>query len=247
IEYKGTKPAMGLDLAKKSSKELVDLLTHPNSWFRGEARRILAERRDKEVIPLLRTMVVDKKDRLALESVLAPYGGGGFDEEVAGKLLSHANEDVRTCTVRFLGDAKKVSAGLRQQLVALARSDTSPTVRSQLACSSKRLPAQDCLPIVRELLQRSEDVDDLHNPMLLWWAVDDKAISHRDLVLDLLNTPEMWNKPLVQKYLVERLARRYMAEASEASYAACARLLAAAPGKEEMNLLVRGMDKALEG
>ncbi|HEY1858955.1 MAG TPA: HEAT repeat domain-containing protein [Gemmataceae bacterium] len=236
IEYKGTKPVTGLNLGKKPSKELVELLGHPNSWFRGEARRILGERRDKDVTPLLRAMVSEKKDRLALESLWALYVSGGFDEALAEKLLTHANEDVRTWTIRFLGDAKKVSPDIRRQLVATARTDASPTVRSQLACTCKRLPTKDALPIVRELLQRSEDEGDPHIPLLLWWAIEDKAIAHRDLVLGLLDKPEMWKKPLMQKYLVERLARRFMAEGTDADYAACAHLLAAAPGKEETDL-----------
>ena len=90
------------------------------------------------------------------------------------------------------------------------------TVRSQLACSAKRLPGQDCLPIVRELLRHDEDVDDPHIPLLLWWAVEDKAIRDRDTVLGLLDTPEAWQVPLVSRFIVERLARRYMAEGGEA-------------------------------
>ena len=48
-------------------------------------------------------------------------------------------------------------------------------VRSQLACSAKRLPARDALPIVRALLAHSEDADDIHMPLLLWWALEAKV------------------------------------------------------------------------
>ena len=46
---------------------------------------------------------------------------------------------------------------------------------------------------------------------------------------------------------MERLARRYVDEGGEADLKACARLLAAAPGQAETDLLLRGIDKALEG
>src|SRR5207302_6922554 len=114
-------------------------------------------------------------------------------------------------------------------------------------CSARRLPAKDGLPIVRELLQHKEDVDDQFIPLLLWWAVEDKAISDRELVLGLLDTPEAWRAPLTSAVIVERLARRYLAEGGDADLAACARLLETAPGDKERDLLVRGMEKALEG
>jgi putative heme-binding domain-containing protein len=82
---------------------------------------------------------------------------------------------------------------------------------------------------------------------LLWWAVEDKAIRDRDRVLDLLAAPDDWKVPLIRQVIVERLGRRYMAEGGEADLETCAKLLAAAPGPDEVQLLVRGMEKALEG
>jgi putative membrane-bound dehydrogenase-like protein len=234
-------------LAKRTSEELVRLLDHPNDWYPREARRLLGERRDPTVIPGLKKSIVTDKGQLALESLWALYVSGGFDDAFAQQLFDHANEDVRAWTVRLLCDPKHVSPSIAVRLVELARGETSPTVRSQLACSAKRLPGRDGLPIVRELLHHDEDISDPHIPLLLWWAVEDKAISDRDRVLSLLGSPAAWKVPLVRQYLVERLGRRYMAEGGETDLATCARLLAAAPGPEEVKLLVQGMEKALEG
>jgi putative membrane-bound dehydrogenase-like protein len=247
IEYKGTKPVAAFDLYKKSSKQLVELLNHPNSWFHGEARRILAERRDKDVVPVLRDLTLNHKDGLALEALWALYVSGGLDDETAAKLLTHSNEDVRAWTIRLLGDAEKTDADIAKQLVAVARGDASATVRSQLACTCKRVPAAQSIPIIAELLSRTDDVNDPFIPMLLWWAVEDKAISSRELVLSLFEKPEMWKKPLARGTILERLARRYMAEGNNADYATCARLISLAPDKASVDLLVGGMDKALEG
>src|SRR6185437_8475821 len=125
-------------------------------------------------------------------------------------------------------------------LIALARRETSPTVRSQLACSCKRLATADCLPIVRELLRHDEDVSDPHIPLLLWWAVENKAIAHRDQVLALLDTPDSWKRPLVKGFLLERLSRRYLSEGGRENLEACAHLLEKAPGTAERDLLLRG-------
>ncbi|HTU90483.1 MAG TPA: PVC-type heme-binding CxxCH protein [Gemmataceae bacterium] len=234
-------------LYRLSSKQLIALLDHPNDWQRREARRILGERRDASVLPVLRKSVLDNKGRLALESLWALYVSGGFDEAFAEKLLDHANEHVRGWTVRLLGDDKQVSTGTCERLIELARREPSTVVRSQLACSCKRLPAADALPIVRELLRHSEDIDDPHIPLLLWWAVEDKAIAHRDRVLVLLDAPDAWRLPLVKRFLLERLSRRYLAEGGKADLETCACLLEKAPGAEERELLLRGMDMALEG
>ncbi len=108
------------------------------------------------------------------------------------------------------------------------------------------MPSRDALPIIQELLRRQEDVDDAHIPLLLWWAIEDKALSDRDQILDWLRESDAWQTPLIRRYIVERLARRYMAEGGS-GYAACARLINLAPTAEERNLIVQGMEKALEG
>ena len=146
---------------------------------RGAAHADGAARRLGHV-PSCARWCTENKGKLALESLWALYVSGGFDEDFAAQLLDHPNEDVRTWTIRLLGDGKKVSPGFRDRLVALARTEKSPTVRCQLACSAKRLPGPDCLAIVRELLRRDEDADDPFIPMLLWWAIEDKAITDRD-------------------------------------------------------------------
>jgi putative membrane-bound dehydrogenase-like protein len=245
------------DLSQLPSKEVVDLLSHPNDWYRREANRILAERRDPAVIPGLRQTVLERQDHQALEALWALYVSGGFDEALAAKLLHHPHEDVRAWTIRFLGDPPQLplrkagkrglSSDLQRRMVQLARTESSPVVRSQLACSCKRWPGANSLPIIRELLGRQEDVDDPHIPLLLWWAIEDKAISNREQVLGYLDSADAWKTPLIERFILERLARRYLAEGTEEGYAACARLLAKAPRTADVIRLVEGMEKALEG
>lgn len=247
VEAAAAKPQAGFDLAKLSGHQLVDLLKHRNVWFRREARRILAERRDAAVIPELRKIIHEHTDGLALEALWALYVNGGFDDALALDLLDHANEDVRAWTIRLLGDAKKVSPEAQARLISAARSEPSPTVRSQLACTCKRLPGKDGLPVVSELLHRNEDLDDPHIPLLLWWAIEAKACSDRERVLEMFDSPGFWRLPLVKKHLIERIGRRYLAEGSEPGLAACQRLLTRAPRFAEIQQLLGGMEKALEG
>ena len=235
-------------LSQRSSADLVDLLKHPNAWYSREARRILGERRDPAVLPRLERMVRTESDEtLALQALWAIEVGGGLSDDLAFALLDHPSEHVRAWTIRLLGDRRQVAPRFRQRLVDLAGREPSATVRNQLACTCKRLAGPVALPIVSQLLGRSEDVADPHVPLLLWWAIEDKAISDRAEVLGLVGSAEAWNRPITRAAIVERLARRYLAEGNPEDFATCARLLALAPTETERERLIRAMEQQMDG
>jgi putative membrane-bound dehydrogenase-like protein len=249
IEAKGVRPRIDLQppLARRSSQELVALLSHPNDWYVRRARRILADRRDPEVILPLRTLVLEGKDQqLALEALWALYVSGGFSEPFAETLLGHANPHLRRWAVRFLGDDNRVSLRLGERLVELAGGEPDVSVRSQLASTAKRLPAAVGLGIVRRLLARNLDAADPHIPLLLWWAVEHHAVPARNAVLGLFASAEAWQTPLTREVILGRLTRRYAAEGTVAGYQACARLLASAPSDAERRHLVASLDAGLQ-
>jgi putative heme-binding domain-containing protein len=234
-------------LSKLSSDDLVDLLKHANAWYSREARRILMERRDGAVRPRLAKMVLHEKGRLALEALWALHVSGGLSDELALRFLDHPFEHVRAWTVRLLGDRRKVERRFNARLVEMARHEKSVTVRSQLACTCKRLPGAVALPIVEQLLGRAEDVSDPHIPLLLWWAIEDKALSDRAAVLKLVDSAAAWNRPIMRAVVVERLARRYLAEGKAEGFASCARLLRLAPTAPERDRLIRALEQQMEG
>jgi putative membrane-bound dehydrogenase-like protein len=247
IEAQGTRPQGRIDLARRSSADLVALLAHPNDWYVRTARRILADRRDPEVIFPLRTLVSESKDdHLALEALWALYVSGGFDEDFAVKLLGHRNPDVRRWTVRFLGDEERVAPAVTRRLLELAAREPDVTVRVQLACTAKRLPASDGLPIAQQLLVRNLDGQDPYLPLLLWWAVEQHAVTAMERTLELFGSAAAWQEPLVRDVILERLVRRYAAEGSAASYIACARLLAVAPSAAARGPLLAALDQGVQ-
>ena len=136
---------------------------------------------------------------------------------------------------------------LHAQLISLARNDASPTVRNQLACTVKRLPGKEALPILRELMQRDEDVNDPQIPLLVWWALESKAVSDRQEILKLFASPTPWHRPLVQHHILERILRRYAVEGTDEGFDACAQLLTLAPTSDDVERLLKGMELALEG
>ncbi|MEX2560004.1 MAG: PVC-type heme-binding CxxCH protein, partial [Pirellulales bacterium] len=237
-----------IDLAQRSGDELVELLSHPNDWYARQARRILAERPDVSLLPRLENMALTAENqRLALQALWSIYVIGGLDDPLVANLLDSPHEYVRAWTVRLLGDSRTVSPTVHPRLVQMAREEQSVVVRSQLACTAKRLPAEQAIPIVRRLLAHDEDAADLHVPLLVWWAIEDKAVTHPALVLDLVASPDAWRLPLVEQFIAERLARRYAAEGTQDSFEACAKLLALAPAKADTDRLLAGFVAALSG
>src|SRR5439155_23555269 len=87
IAARGTKPVAPFDLSRLPSDKLVSLLSHRNDWYRRKARRVLADRRDPEVIFPLRRMVLEARDEeLQLQALWALYVRGRFDDGFAEKL-----------------------------------------------------------------------------------------------------------------------------------------------------------------
>lgn len=247
LQARGAKPVKPFDLSKLSSPELIKMLSHPNKWFRETALRVFWDRRDRSVVPALKKIVETSTGQLAVNAFWAVNASGGFDGNFALKQLNHPEPFVRFWTVRLLGDSKRVSPAIQKRLVSLARTEPNVEVRSQMASSAERLPVQDAFPILRELLLRSEDVEDKHIPLLLWWALEDKAITGRSRLLDLLKESALWHAPLVNRHIVSRLGQRYTAERTDANLNTAAELFDLAPSPQEIDLLVKGMEAGLQG
>src|SRR5205814_1106468 len=86
------------NLCRLSSSALVDLLGNQNEYFPRRARELLAQRRDKSVLPRLKQQIFNSTNaHLQLESLWAFYVSGGFNPQIASKLLQHTNANVRKC------------------------------------------------------------------------------------------------------------------------------------------------------
>jgi putative heme-binding domain-containing protein len=241
------KPAGRFDLAKSSSEELVGLLAHKNRWQRQTALRLLGDRKDPAVVPLLRRTLDRKTGQLALESLWALYLCGGFDEKTALRGLDHDDPFVRLWAVRLLGDDRKVTPAIASRLATLAEKEGHPQVRGQLASSAKRLPALASLPILLNLIRHREDANDPHIPLLIWWALEAKTESDRDAVVDLFRDPTLWKEPVVERHLLERLVQRYAMAGGQENLHACVTLLRLPSGPEQARQLLNGLEKAYAG
>ena len=241
----GFKP---FNVSAMSNADLLALLSHRNRFFRETARRVLGDRKDRSVVPSLRGMLRDGTGQLALEALWGLHVVGGFDEASAAIALAHADPYVRMWAIRLLADEKAaLPEPLYQRLCRIAEDESEPQVRSQLASSAKRLPGEQAVPIIARMIRRAADADDPHIPLLTWWALESKAVSHRDLVLEAFGSADVWRSPVARNTLMQRLARRYAAQPTAENQQSLLTLLEAAPGEAERKVLLAGVVEAFKG
>jgi putative heme-binding domain-containing protein len=234
------------NMAAKSSADLIGALESANRWTRQTALRLLSERNDAAGI-LSPDKPAGPRPALTLELLWVQYQAGRFDEALALRALEENDPFVRLWTARLLCDARRVTPTLSGALASLAQRETNAEVRCQLAASARRLPVEDCLRIVRPLLNHAEDSGDPYIPLMLWWAVEAQCEKNAPQVLALLDDAQLWNAPLVRTHLLERLSRRLAAPGTPAALADCAALFQRAPDAESARHLLSGFEAAFEG
>jgi len=247
LSRKGSARMAARDLSKVPAAEWPGLLRSPNRWVRETALRLIGERRDAATVSALKAVCEKSTGQIALEALWAVNLAGGFDEAAAMELLEHADPHVRLWAARLLGDARQVSPPALEKLEALAQREPHVEARSQLASTARRLPAAQGLPLVRHSLARAEDAQDIHIPLLLWWAVEAKVDSDRAAVLSLLEDAPLWNQPLTRTAILERLMKRLAMAGTQSDLRDCARLLRQARNPADAKILMAGFESAFQG
>lgn len=248
LSAKEAESNLHFDLSRKTTPELIKLLSHKNKWYRQMVLRLLADRQDKQLHLELKKKILSATGQEALELLWALNLIGGLEEEFALKTLSHSDPFVRSWTIRLMCDDHQVGPEFAQQLTELARTEKHMQVRSQIACSAKRLPTEQTLKLTASLLTHSEDVDDLHLPLLCWWAVEHNAGKDRDQILNWLKSdPGLWSLPMFQTAIAGNLMQRYAQSGSRQDLLTCAKLFSLSPDEKSNKLLMAGFENAFKG
>jgi len=236
-----------VDLAKKSSKELVALLTHDIPYQYRTALRLLNERRDRAIGGELRNLAFKSENAIhALRGLWGMYAIGIFDDQAALDALSSANPWLRYWGVRFAGEAGEVSAKVLERLTELARTEPTPQVRLQLASTCQQLKKQDVLPILHHLLTHKEDARDACLPLLIWLALEPRVQTGAGgATLDWLRDNAAGNA-LVTDHIVPRTMRRLVAEDRPENLQACVAFLAGVQDSAVRRRALEGLTEALK-
>lgn len=205
-------PALApVDLAQRSNQELMSLLGDTRKWHREQARRILGERKDQSLVPLLRQRARDGRGHAALESFWTAHLISGLDSDWANALLDHPDAALRSAVLRLLNDSGSIARSMHERLVRLGRAEPDAEVRSELARTAARLEPNASLAVLRELIGRREDVADKHLPLRIWWTLEEQITRDADAVLSWLQKAGLWQAPLFTEHLAGRVARRLAA------------------------------------
>lgn len=235
------------DLSKLTNAELIKKLADRNKWFRQQALLQFANRKDRSIVPRLTAILKGTNSDLALEALWAINLSGGFNDDLASIAIEHPDQYVREWTVRLISDKRKISSLIAKKLAIMAEKESSSLVRSQLAASAKRLSGIYAIPIVRNLIKFHDDSNDPDIPLLIWWAIESKSESDRDRILTIFEEKALWQKKLVQNFLLKRLMQRYILSAGEANYNAASKLISLSPDKQNAKILISGLREGLRG
>lgn len=259
-----------LNLQAKSTQQLLDLLSHPNRWHRHTAVRLLGERKDPAVKTRLHQLVASGGELEALAALWAIYQAYGLPDETALVALQHRYPLMRYWAFRFICDdvgfankrstigladslggmqtvAERVGETLFQAMLEQSEQETNAEVRSQIAGSARRLPVDQALPLVARVLQHDEDTGDLYVPLMCWWVLEVNLDRGRDAVLKLMENSNFRGQPMVVEHILARLMRGLALKGKNRDLQDCARLLALATEKTQIDQLLAGFEQAYAG
>jgi putative membrane-bound dehydrogenase-like protein len=233
------RPVAPFDLASRSTQQLVELLRDDRKWYREHARRLLAERGDRSLVPQLRRIARQERGQLALEALWTANLISGMDVDShptaqttrgmdpdshptaqttrgmdpgwALDLLNHPDAPIRSWALRLLKPTGSLRS-MHERLIELARVEPDAEVRSELANTAARLDPDGAVAVLQELVGRQEDLSDKHIPLRIWWTLEQQLTRDADAVLNWLKTSAAWQAPLLTEHLDERIARRLAAD-----------------------------------
>jgi mono/diheme cytochrome c family protein len=127
-------------LSKQSPAQLVDLLSHPNGWFRDTAQRLLVERADPTVVGLLKRKAAAPATTTRLHALWTLDGLDSIDADLIVRALGDPSRDVRASAIRLSERWLSEPGHPVQAAVLKLEHDPDWAVRRQMAASLGALP-----------------------------------------------------------------------------------------------------------
>ncbi len=235
---------------RATGAELLQALQSTDKWRRMTAVRLLGDHRNPTLVDSLLHQALTLSGDAALASLWGLHASGGLTKETVFLLLQHHDEFVRQWTVRLLGDRREITSDVLAQMVAMAGHDPSIHVRKQLAASARRLTASSAVRILSELVKQDDDTADIHQPLMIWWAIENVMTSEcgRRLITDcLLESADVWRRPLVRNHLLGRIMKRSILPLRRSEFLSAARLLNRSPDSDSTKILMAALEESLQG
>ncbi|GHB74782.1 hypothetical protein GCM10007390_30540 [Persicitalea jodogahamensis] len=141
------------DLTAKKSSELVTLLSHPNQWWRLNAQRLLLERQDQSIVPMLtRSFNESTNAKARLHAMYALESMEALNAEQVRKALTDAEPGLRE---QALVLAEKYPE-LLTEIIRLT-DDPSPQVAYQATLSMGQFSDEKVIPILARIVEKNAE------------------------------------------------------------------------------------------
>ena len=146
---------VSVNLKDASSLKLLDYLSHTNGWYRTQAQRLLLERQDKSIVPMINKIFntsTDSGTRLRLLYVLE--GLSSLNSSIISKGLQDSSPGVRENAL-ILAERYPETLSLVIKLI----NDSSKRVALQAALSLGEFKGQAIIPAFTEVVQKQGQND----------------------------------------------------------------------------------------
>ena len=144
-----------------------------------------------------------KKSGDTLRAMWVLHACGQLTEPLIRTAFDSTDDTLRGWAVRLELEDKSLSPAMLSTLGHLAKIDSSPYVRMQLASGLQRLPLADRKEIARGLVSRTEDIADNHLTLMLWYGIEPLVALGDDDVLPLALATKI---PKLRQFIARRLA-----------------------------------------
>ena len=155
VMHETTRRDVATSKPRYTTSQLVDLLSHPNGWWRDTAQRMLIERGDRSATAAIAKLATGSNDaRTRAHALWTLEGLDALQPEVVATALEDPSRDVRISAIR-LSEKWLGEAGSPLQTAILKRLDDRDwNVRQQLAASLGALPAGQREPALASVLDK---------------------------------------------------------------------------------------------
>ena len=150
VVHESSKPMPKPALDRASARELVEHLSNPNMWWRINAQRLLVDRRDPSVVPLLAREGKTPQGRI--HALWTLEGLHALSPGLVLRALTDSEAMVRMHGAR-LSEGRLDHREIKSKLLELA-DDPEPKVRFQVAETLGLLPEQEAFPALKKIALR---------------------------------------------------------------------------------------------
>jgi len=233
----------GLDLAKLSDDELVEMQLHRNDWYVRRARVLLHQRAEEGRLSssvhgkLWEQFESGPDTGRKLRSLWALHVTGGASQSQLTDLLDHFDPHIRAWAIQLLCEDMDPGRRALNKFREMAAEDPSPVTRLYLASALQRIPERNVWQVAEGLLSHAGDADDHNLPNMIWFGVEPHVASSTQVALNRALESKI---PLVSNHIARRTVA---AEKLDALVAAISR----ADSPEMRVTLLEGMRAGLAG